>query len=360
MAKNGGYDGSADPVKSSYDKIIQEVPLMQDDVYVKIDFKFADVKEDKSSSNNIDKASFYYSLDGNSWTKIGEDLGMTYDLKLFTGYRSGIYSYPTKNTGGYVDIDFFDYQKTYDWNTPVYVPPVEPDENGYYFHDTFESDTKIEWEGRGGASASVQNKNSFEGENAYYISDRAAAWHGATKKLNSGFKGGEEYSFSANFMYTEGNPTVDFRFTLQYTDSAGEVKYEHIDEQTAVAGQYVQLKNEHFAIPEGAKDMYLIVETAEDEEVSFYVDDIIGAVGGTVIEGAGIPEFIYYPEKGDITENEIIDIFDLVAMKHGIISTFDKKSAEYAADINDDGSVNAADLLLLKKYILGMIDSLTE
>lgn len=129
MAKNGGYNGNADPVKSSYDKIIQEVPLSQDDVYVKIDFKFADVKEDKSSSNNIDKASFYYSLDGNSWTKIGEDLAMTYDLKLFTGYRSGIYSYPTKNTGGYVDIDFFNYQRTYDWNTPVYLPTVEPDEN---------------------------------------------------------------------------------------------------------------------------------------------------------------------------------------------------------------------------------------
>lgn len=51
---------------------------------------------------------------------------MAYDLKLFTGYRSGIYSYATKTTGGHKDIDFFDYERT-DWNTPSVI---EPDANG--------------------------------------------------------------------------------------------------------------------------------------------------------------------------------------------------------------------------------------
>ena len=41
---------------------------------------------------------------------------MPYDLKMFTGYKFGIYSYPTKNKGGYVDIDSFNYKRTVDWN----------------------------------------------------------------------------------------------------------------------------------------------------------------------------------------------------------------------------------------------------
>lgn len=50
---------------------------------------------------------------------------MAYDLKLFTGYHSGIYSYATKTTGGHEDIDFFDYERT-DWNPPSVI---EPDAN---------------------------------------------------------------------------------------------------------------------------------------------------------------------------------------------------------------------------------------
>ena len=51
---------------------------------------------------------------------------MAYDLKLFTGYRSGIYSYATKTTGGHKGIDFFDYERT-DWKTPSVI---EPDASG--------------------------------------------------------------------------------------------------------------------------------------------------------------------------------------------------------------------------------------
>lgn len=69
---------------------------------------------------------------------------MAYDLKLFTGYRNGIYSYATKTTGGHADIDFFDYERT-DWPPPSVI---EPDANGWYFHSTFEGTTD-DWTGRG-------------------------------------------------------------------------------------------------------------------------------------------------------------------------------------------------------------------
>jgi len=115
MAKNGGYSGNSNIVDSR-DAIVQEVDLNSNIVYVKVDFKFNTIDANFISSNNIDKVNFYYSLDGNSWTKIGQEIGMTYDLKMFTGYKFGIYSYPTKNVGGYVDIDSFNYQRTVEWN----------------------------------------------------------------------------------------------------------------------------------------------------------------------------------------------------------------------------------------------------
>ena len=115
MAKNGGYGGNSNIVDSK-DAIVEEADLNGDEVYVKADFKFNNVDNNFSASNNIDKVNFFYSLDGSSWTKIGAEIGMTYDLKMFTGYKFGIYSYATKDTGGYVDIDSFTYERTVEWN----------------------------------------------------------------------------------------------------------------------------------------------------------------------------------------------------------------------------------------------------
>jgi len=115
MAKNGGYSGNSNIVNSK-DAIVEEVDLNADIVYVKTDYKFNTIDANFNSSNNIDKVNFFYSLDGNNWTKIGGEIGMTYDLKMFTGYKFAIYSYPTKNVGGYVDVDSFIYERTIDWN----------------------------------------------------------------------------------------------------------------------------------------------------------------------------------------------------------------------------------------------------
>jgi hypothetical protein len=41
---------------------------------------------------------------------------MTYNLKKFTWYKFGIYNYPTRNIGGYVDKDSSNSQRTVEWN----------------------------------------------------------------------------------------------------------------------------------------------------------------------------------------------------------------------------------------------------
>ena len=104
MANNGGYSDSA-TVGDSYNNIVEQTNLSGNEIYLKVDFLFNTVDSSGSSSYNIDKANFYYSYGGTNWTKIGEELSMVYSLTLFTGYRSGIYSYATKTTGGYADID---------------------------------------------------------------------------------------------------------------------------------------------------------------------------------------------------------------------------------------------------------------
>lgn len=77
---------------------VQRVSLNQNLVYFKIDCDF---------TNKKDEAKFYYSLDGKVWNPIGETLKMTYTIPHFMGYRFGLFNYATKNTGGYVDFDWF-------------------------------------------------------------------------------------------------------------------------------------------------------------------------------------------------------------------------------------------------------------
>lgn len=52
-------------------------------------------------------ASFSYSLDNDSFTKIGNELNMRFNLKVFTGNKFCLFNYATKEVGGYVEFDWF-------------------------------------------------------------------------------------------------------------------------------------------------------------------------------------------------------------------------------------------------------------
>ena len=77
---------------------VESVDLNQYYVYLRIECDFR---------NRTDKASFYYSLDGSSWKKIGSELKMAYTLPHFMGYRFGLVNNATKSKGGYVDFDYY-------------------------------------------------------------------------------------------------------------------------------------------------------------------------------------------------------------------------------------------------------------
>ena len=54
-----------------------------------------------------DSASFYYSIDNNTFKKLGNNLAMKYRLTIFTGNKFCIFNYATKDLGGYVDVNWF-------------------------------------------------------------------------------------------------------------------------------------------------------------------------------------------------------------------------------------------------------------
>ena len=58
-----------------------------------------------------DAANFFYSLDGDHWTKIGTtDYRMRFDWRrFFMGSKFAIFNYATKKAGGDVDVDCFEY-----------------------------------------------------------------------------------------------------------------------------------------------------------------------------------------------------------------------------------------------------------
>ncbi len=336
MSENGGYQGATNIMNSS-NKIIEQVNLSGNEIYLKVDFKFNNVDGNLNVSNNIDKANFYYSYDGNNWTKIGNELSMVYDLKMFTGYRSGIFSYGTKNLGGYADIDFFDYERA-DWNLPTVI---EPDENGNYFCSTFESSTDS-WKSRGPATVTVSSDEAFESSKSLFVSERESSWNGATKQLSTGvFKPGEAYSFSADVFNYDSDEPVNFFIKLEYTDSAGEVIYDTIAQSKGKKGTWMHLENLSYTIPSDATNMSVYIET-EEGTASFFVDNICGGLKREVDY-----DFIY----GDVNGDAVIDVFDITAARAIMNNGSNDTVAKLAADINKSGAVDEEDVLKIKEYI---------
>lgn len=78
----------------------ERVALKKKMVYLRMDCDFT-----------IDKANFYYSFNNKKWMKLGTEFQMIYNLVHFMGNRFAIYNYATIASGGYVDIDFFEFTK---------------------------------------------------------------------------------------------------------------------------------------------------------------------------------------------------------------------------------------------------------
>ncbi|MCR4745013.1 MAG: family 43 glycosylhydrolase [Lachnospiraceae bacterium] len=88
---------SNDSKKEDSPKEIASADLEGNTVYLKDEYDFA----------GGDKVSFYYSLDGKEWKKLGDTVKLSYELTHFMGSRFALFNYATKTKGGYVDFDYF-------------------------------------------------------------------------------------------------------------------------------------------------------------------------------------------------------------------------------------------------------------
>ncbi|MDR3188676.1 MAG: glycoside hydrolase 43 family protein [Prevotellaceae bacterium] len=84
-------------VMTNRGEVKAQAPLTTDVVYLRTDCDFG-----------TDRATFRYSLDQKSWTPLGTEFRMIYNLVHFMGNRIAIYCYATEAPGGYVDVDFFE------------------------------------------------------------------------------------------------------------------------------------------------------------------------------------------------------------------------------------------------------------
>lgn len=96
MSVNGRADGDEGEIT------VERMLFEGNEIYLQINFQF---------DNSEDIARFRYSTDGETWHSIGKPLQMQYKLEHFMGYRFGLYNYAMKQTGGYVDYDYFRYKK---------------------------------------------------------------------------------------------------------------------------------------------------------------------------------------------------------------------------------------------------------
>ncbi len=91
------------------EKVVESVALKQQKIWLRID---ADFQPTGGRFGGKDTATFFYSLDGENWTKIGSDYRMGFDWRrFFMGSKFGIFCYATKKKGGFVDVEEFIYCK---------------------------------------------------------------------------------------------------------------------------------------------------------------------------------------------------------------------------------------------------------
>lgn len=86
-------------------EVKEEIPLKKKTVYLRIegDFRPGPTK---------DVGRCWYSLDNKKWQEIGPEFRMRFDWqRFFMGTKFAIFNYATQETGGYVDVEWFDYER---------------------------------------------------------------------------------------------------------------------------------------------------------------------------------------------------------------------------------------------------------
>lgn len=319
-------------------------------------------------------------------TTQGENIAETQNLETNGG--NFFAQLPAQSVSTFVITLTSDHGTSSGNTNPTPTPPavINPDQNGYYYHDKFE-DNLCDWEARGEVKLQLSGRAPYNGTNAVVVTDRTSAWNGMQKSLPvSTFKPGQKFCFSAcvNFLDADVN-TEKLSLTLQYKNSSGETKYANIDTKTCTKENYVQLYNPSYQIPSDATEMQLVIETANGT-MNFYADEVIVAKEGVSINGPAEVTTVVTtvttpaptttttkpvttvttttsatpatqapagPVKGDADANGSVTASDLVrVIQHLVGKTTLSDTGVKNADMNSDGRVSILDLIMLKNSLV--------
>ncbi len=174
-----------------------------------------------------------------------------------------------------------------DGNTePIVTTTIPTVSDTDFFDDSFSSGTDG-WEQRGAASLSLDNSTYYSEGSSLKVTGREDTWQGTAKSLDSSYKAGNTYSFSAAVLQASGSSQTA-KMTLQY-NLDGEEHYDEIASVTAADKTWTKLENTAYTIPAGATDLLLYVELP-DSTADYYLDDAQSAAKGTaskVVTGKG-------------------------------------------------------------------------
>ncbi len=311
-------------------------------------FKHAMDYNNSGKKNKVSLVQIWGPNDANSWLKSGSN-ALLYDAN--NQPKEAYKRLMAMQTDG----------KTYDPGTPDPGTELKPNDYGWWYQCGFENGTD-DWTGRGAAAVTSSGDHHYTewGSKSLYVSGRTDSWNGAQYSLSSAiFKPGETYSFSSHVTYDTGNDTDIFYMKLQYKGSDGETHYDTIAEGTGVKGKWLQLVNTEYKIPSDASDMAIYIETKEST-IDFYVDEAIGAVGGTGIAGEGQPEVpgddpgtdpgVTY-SLGDVNGDGTVNVADYLISKAALKIGFTDSAIKKAADVDRSTKFDENDVKLIWQFI---------
>ena len=144
----------------------------------------------------------------------------------------------------------------------------------------------------------------------------------------------------AEFSLEISMPMSGFGISDEDNDKIRKYEGNVVCKKTVKPHEWTTLSNPSYAMPR-ALTGNLIMYT--DSEIEYYVDNI------AVKEPEGVSNI-----RGDINGDGVIDAFDLVQYRKALFTSDNKRILPRRADIDGDENVLINDVVLLKKFLLGI------
>ena len=214
----------------------------------------------------------------------------------------------------------------------------DPD-NPEMLHSDFESGLSG-WQGRGDASVSATTDEAANGTASAAVTGRTADWNGISYSLSSKrCPAGTHISVQAKIKQKTDLP-VHFKMTMQY-DNDGTAVYDTFAEKDVASGDWVTLSCADYVMKEGTSPV-LYFETDTDL-CDFYLDEVIVMkTDGTVLPA------------GDVNGDGALSVADVVLLQKCLLAYPDVSLDNWkAADLCEDGTLNALDFCMMKRKLMG-------